>query len=125
VETPRATEQVAAQLQSAFATRDLDLLGRLLAPDARWGDDDNPNRCRTRADVVATFARLLGEGVEGSVTETITGPGGVAVRLHVVWPNPGDGRGMNFWQAYVVADGLVTEIQRYDDRRSATAAISR
>jgi hypothetical protein len=125
VETPLGMEQLAEQLRSAFATKDLDLLGQLLAPDVRWGDDDHPNKCRNRSDVVATFDRLLGEGVEGTVTTAITGPNGVAVLLHVEWPNPGEGRGVNFYQSYIVSDGLVTEIQRHDDRRSALAAISR
>jgi hypothetical protein len=49
---------------------------------------------------------------------------GVAALLHVAWPNPGEGRGVNFFQSYLVADDLVTEIQRHDDRRSAVAAIS-
>jgi SnoaL-like domain len=124
VEKALTMDQIANQLRSAFATKDLDLLGQLLAPDARWGDDDHPNRCRSRADVIATFDRLLGEGVEGTVTEAITGPNGVAVLLHVEWPNPGEGRGVNFYQSYIVADGLVIEIQRHDDRRSAIAAIS-
>jgi hypothetical protein len=75
--------------------------------------------------VIGTFDRLLGEGVEGEVTETIVGSGGVAVRLHVEWPNPGEGRGVNFYQAYLVRDGVVTEIQRHDDRRSAVAAVAR
>jgi SnoaL-like domain len=82
----------------------------VLAPDARWGDDDPPNRCRSRADVIATFEQLLGEGVEGTVTETVIGPNGVAVLLHVEWPNPGEGRGVDFYQSYIVADGVVTEI---------------
>jgi hypothetical protein len=120
----RTPEQIADQLRSAFATKDLDALGRLLAADARWGDDDHPNRCRSSSDVVATFDRMLGEGVDGQVTETIVGPIGVAVLLHVQWPNPGEGRGANFYQAYLVHDGLVTEIQRHDDRRSAVDAIS-
>jgi hypothetical protein len=124
VETPRTMDQVAHQLRSAFATKDLHLLGQLLAADARWGDDDHPNPCRSRSDVVATFGRLLGEGVDGTVTEAVTGPNGVAVLLHVEWPNPGEGRGVNFYQSYLVANGLVTEIQRHDDRRSAVAAIS-
>jgi hypothetical protein len=74
--------------------------------------------------VVATFARLLGEGVDGRVTEAIVGTDGVAVRLHVEWPNPGDGRESDFFQAYVVHDAQVTEIQRHDDRRSAIRALS-
>ena len=117
-------EEIAHQLRLAFATKDLDLLSRLLADDARWGDDSHPNKCRSRGDVIATFDRLLGEGVEGEVTETVVGPHGVAVLLHVRWPNPGEGRGVNFYQAYLVSEGLVTEIQRHDDRKSAVAAIT-
>jgi SnoaL-like domain len=120
----RTIDQIADQLRSAFATKDLATLGRLLADDARWGDDDHPNKCRSRSDVIATFDRLLGEGVDGEVTETIVGPNGIAVLLHVCWPNPGEGRGVNFYQAYLVHNGLVTEIQRYDDRTSALAALS-
>jgi hypothetical protein len=45
-------------------------------------------------------------------------------RVGVEWPNPGEGRGVNFRQAYIVANGLVTEIQHHDDRRSAVAAFS-
>src|SRR5437867_907821 len=36
----RTPDQIADQLRTAFATKDLDALGRLLANDARWGDDD-------------------------------------------------------------------------------------
>ncbi len=117
-------DEIAEQLRSAFATKDLDAFGQLLAEDARWGDDNHPNRCRGRSDVIATFDRLLGEGVDGDVIETIIGPKGIAVRLHVHWPNPGEGRGINFYQAYLVSAGLVTEIQRHDDRKSAVAAVA-
>jgi hypothetical protein len=96
----RTPDDMATLLNQAFETRDLDLLGRLLADDARWGDDGAINKCRSRADVVGTFARLLGEGVEGSVAQTETGQRGVAVQLQVRWPNPGDaGRGEDFWHA--------------------------
>jgi hypothetical protein len=120
----RTVEQIADQLRSAFAIKDLDGLGLLLAADARWGDDDHPNKCRSRSDVIGTFDRLLGEGVDGTVTESVTRPKDVAVELHVQWPNPGEGRGVNFWQSYIVTNRLVTEIQRHDDRRSAIAAVS-
>jgi SnoaL-like domain len=120
----RTLDEIADQLSSAFATKNLDALGRLLADDARWGDEGHPNRCRTRSDVVATFERLLGEGVDAEVTETMIGPRGIAVRLQVHWPDPVDGRGINFYQAYLVSHGLVTEIQRHDNRKSAIAALS-
>ncbi len=120
----RTLDQIADQISTAFATNNLDMLGRLLADNARWGDDDHPNKCRSRSDVIATFDRLLGEGVDGEVTETITGPNGIAVLLHVRWPNPGEDRGVNFYQSYLVRDGLVTEIQRHDDRHSAIDALT-
>jgi hypothetical protein len=90
----------------------------------RWGDDDNPNHCRTREEVVATFGRLLAEGVEGTVTETHVGRGGVALHLHVDWPEPGDGRIADLWQSYLVTSGQIVEIQGHHDRRSAIRSVS-
>jgi hypothetical protein len=121
----RTVDQIADQLRSAFATQDLNALGRLLAGNARWGSDDNPDQCRSRGDVVATFDRLLGEGVEAEITDTIVGPNGLAVLLQIEWPNPGEGREASFYQTYRVASGAVTEIQHHDDRKSAVAAISK
>ncbi len=115
--------EIAETLTTAFAAKDMDALGTILADDARWGDDNHPNRCRSRSDVIGTFTRLLGEGVDGTVTETVVGRGGVAVKLHVEWPNPGEGRGVSFYQSYIVSGGLVTEIRRHDDRRSAVQAV--
>jgi hypothetical protein len=74
--------------------------------------------------VIATFDQLLGQRVEGRVTEAVVGANGVAIRLHVDWPNPGEGREIDFFQAYLVSDGLVTEIQHHHDRGPAVAAIS-
>jgi hypothetical protein len=117
-------DRIADELEAAFATGDLARLGPLLAEDARWGDDDASTVCRGRADVVETFARLLADGVTAEVTERVVGAHGVAIRLHVHWPDAAAGRGINFFQAYVVRDGLVTEIQRHDDRAAALAAIA-
>jgi ketosteroid isomerase-like protein len=116
---------LAQQIRSVFADRDVDTFWGLLAEDARWGDDDHPNQCRSRSDVIATFKRLLHEGVRGEVAETATGPRGVIARLRVEWPDPHDRyRGEDFYQAYLVRDGKIAEIQRHDDRASALAAIS-
>ena len=58
--------------------------------------------------------------------ETTTGPQGIAVRLHVDWPDPEDQRPelQTVYQAYMVTDGLVTEIHGHDDQDAALAAIS-
>ena len=124
MEPTRTPDAIAAALQAAFATKDLDRLADVLADDARWGDDANPNRCRSRADVVSTFRRLLGEGVTGEVTECHVGEGGVAVHLHVEWPEPATGRAADLWQSYLVREGEVVEIEPHDGRRSALRAIS-
>ena len=116
-------EILATQLRAAFNARDIDTLAGLLAEDARWGEDpDGPTTCRNRAEIIANFKRLLDEGARASITETTTGPRGVACLLDVEWPDP---RGRSsFYQVYVVTDGLVTEIRGYDDQDFALAAIS-
>src|ERR1700674_1482572 len=102
---------VAERIRSTFATHDLDAFGSLLADDARWGDDDHPRRCRGRADVLATFSRLMDDGVDGAVTEVATGREGVVCKLRVRWPDAEDrSRGTNFFHAYLVRGGRITEI---------------
>ena len=120
-------ETLAARLRTAFNARDIDTFRELLAEDARWGEDPGaPNTCHNRAEVVAHFKRLLDEGVRASITETTTGPHGVACLMEVEWPDtenaPPDRS--SFYQVYVVTDGLVTEIHGHDDQDSALAAIS-
>ena len=48
----------------------------------------------------------------------------MAVRLHVDWPEPEDQRPelQTVYQAYMVTDGLITEIHGHDDEESALAA---
>lgn len=77
-----------------------------------------PRRCDRDVD------RLLGEGAEGTVTEAITGPNGGAVLRQVEWPNPGEGRGVNLFQSYIVSNGLVVRDTAARDRRSAIVAIA-
>ncbi len=117
-------DEIAEQLRAAISTRDVTAFGRLLADDVRWGDDDHPRKCRSRADVLATFTGLVTTGVDADIIEMTTGTGGIVCRLRVHWPNPEDRRrGTAFFHAYLVRDGRISEIRRYDDRRSALEAI--
>ncbi len=117
--------RMAAQITDAFEARDIVSFGALLADDARWGDDDSPNKCRSRRDVVATFERLLAEGVGGDVVETKTGPAGVLCRLRIRWPDPADRlRRDEVLHLYRVRDGQIVEIEPYDDRSAAEAALA-
>ena len=120
-------EDLAMRLQTAFNARDIDTLRSLLAEDARWGEDpEHPTFCHDRNDIIAHLKQLLDEGVQATIVETTTGPLGIAVRLHVDWPDPEDNRPelQTVHQAYLVTGGLVTEIHGHDDQDSALAAIS-
>ena len=75
--------------------------------------------------VIATYKRLLNDGVRGRVVETSTGPRGVACRLEVEWPDlEHEERGPSFYQVFLVTGGLVTKIEGHDERDLALAAIS-
>ena len=121
-------DALASQLQSAFHARNLDALRLLLAEGATWGEDPEADQfCHDRNEVIAHVKRLLAEGVDATIVETTTGPRGIAVRLHVNWPDPEDQARPELhtvWQAYTVTDGLVTEIHGHDDQDSALAAIA-
>jgi ketosteroid isomerase-like protein len=117
------TADLADRLRTALTARDLDAFGRLLSDDVRWGSDDHPRACRNRSDVLATFARLISEGAEGAITELAVGTEGILCGLTVAWPTPAqhpDDR--ELFHVYLVRDGQIVEIQRYDDRSSAAAA---
>jgi ketosteroid isomerase-like protein len=112
------------QVRTALATRDLDAFGSLLADDVRWGDDQAPRACRNRIQVLETFSRIMYEGAQAEIAELTEGPRGVLCELEVRWPEgvhrPGDRR---LYHTYLVSDGRITEIRRYDDRASAAAAV--
>ena len=118
--TPPAT--ISDELRRAFEDRDLDRLGALFTDDVRWGDDNHPRTCRNRADVVATFARLMAAGVTGRVTDAREGPDGVLCHLSVDWPDPGHQDDRSLFHVYALRDGRICEIRRFDDRASAEEA---
>lgn len=116
---------MATEIRTAFEARDIARFGALLAEDARWGDDIAPNKCRSRGEVVATFQRLLAEGVGGEVADLKTGPAGILCHLRIHWPDSSAhvGRG-EVLHLYRVRNGRITEIQPYDDASEAEAALS-
>jgi len=113
---------LAERLRRAYRDKSLDQLAPLLADDVRWGDDDNPRRCRSRADVLATFSGAMADGVGGRITEVATGSEGVLCGLAVRWPDGDDRPDRSLFHVYVVRDGLISEIRPYDDRASAAEA---
>jgi len=117
-------DRVAAALRHALETRDLDQLGTLLADDVRWGDDDAPNRCRSRRDVLETFQRLVATGVTGEIAEVETGPAGVLCRLVVRWPESAPERRPEVVHLYRLQDGHIVEIEPHPDLDHGRTALS-
>ena len=118
-------EAMAARLRVALNARDMNVFRTLIAEDARWGDGgaDDERTCHSRNEIIATYERLLAEGVRGTVTETTTGRRGVVCRMDIEWPEA-NRRGPTIYQAFFVTDGLVTRIVGHDDPDRAIASIS-
>lgn len=112
------------EIRAAFEARDIARFGALLADDARWGDDTAPNKCGSRGEVVATFRRLLAEGVRAEVADVKTGPAGILCHLRVRWPDPSaHAERDEVLHLYRVRDGRITEIEPYDDDVMAQATL--
>ena len=103
------------------------MLRSLLAERATWGEDPvGESFCHDRDDIIRHVKQLFDEGVRATIVGTTTGPSGIAVSVHVEWPDAEDQQPelATIYQAYLVTDGLVTEIHGHDDADSALAAIS-
>ncbi len=116
---------MAARLRVVLNARDMTAFRALIAEGARWGDGgpDDERTCQNRNEIIATYKRLLADGVRGTVTETTTGPRGVVCRMDIEWPEA-HRRGPTIYQAFFVTDGLVTRIVGHDEPDRAVASIS-
>ncbi|WP_042422168.1 nuclear transport factor 2 family protein [Streptacidiphilus anmyonensis] len=112
-------ETLAGRLTEAFGTSNLALLGELLSPDVRWGgEEETPETCHSRSDVLAWYGRLNASGLRAQVTETIVRVQAVVLGLDVSGPERGpDGERPN--QVFRIADGLVVDIRGYPQRAVA------
>jgi ketosteroid isomerase-like protein len=123
--TRASLEALAAQVGEALGSRDLDAFGEVLAEDVRWGDDDAPNACRTRAEVLGVFSSFVEDGARGEVSDLEVGPAGVLCLLRVHWPEAtGRGRRTELFHLYRVRDGRIVEIEPFDERDAARAALA-
>jgi hypothetical protein len=118
---------IGARLRIALNARDMDAFRALIAEDATWGEGgpDDVRTCHHRNEIIANYKRLLDQGVRGTVTETIVGPGGVACLIEIEWPDDAPNRrGPTLYQVFLVTDGRITHIQGHDDRDLAIAVIT-
>jgi hypothetical protein len=110
--------EIARHLDTAFRDRDLDLLGSLLHPEARW-----TGLCEDRAQVLDWYRALLAEGTAATVRSVEVDRDAVVLGLAVTGYAEGarPAPPQRAYQAFTVSDAQVVEIRGYADRASALA----
>jgi hypothetical protein len=101
-------QAIARRLRSAFEARDLESLGDILAPDVRWGgEEETPQTCHSRADVLAWYGGLDARGFRASVVEAVVEPDRIVLTLDMTGPG---GTRRNY-QVFRVAGGRIIDIR--------------
>ena len=110
--------EIARHLEAACRDSDLDLLGSLLHPRARW-----TGLCEDRAQVLDWYRGLLAEGVVATVRSVEVDRDAVVLGLAVAGRATGarPAPAQQVYQAFTVDGGQIVEIRGYPDRRSALA----
>lgn len=115
-------DRLAKQIYRSFEMRDVEAFGALLADDVRWGDDLNPKKCRGRQDVVATFQRLLDNGIDGKIIYAISTPNGVVCKLEVNSQIEAGEHFRRLYHFYQITKGMITEIMPFENRTEVERA---
>jgi hypothetical protein len=102
-------------------------LAPLLAPDVRWGgDEDTEQTCHSRGRVLAWYQRLRVQGVRVQVLGTRIRGDAVVLRMAVQWPEGWDDeelRRSTQAQVFRVRDGVVVDIRDDDGHPVADSAV--
>lgn len=110
---PVDAARLAAMLPAVLAARDRRAVERLLAPDVRWGgEQDTEQTCHDRTRAGETYAALLAGGVELRVLDTRVD--GERVRAWIAVTGP-DEAGHDVQVLLTVQDGLVVDVLQLDD----------
>ena len=112
-EDTQEAQAIAERLRSAFEQQDLGILAGVLDPDVRWGgEEDTPETCHNRADVLAWCGGLIDRGFRASVAATAVEPDRIVLTLDVT--RPGGGTSRNH-QAFRIAAGHVVDIRGQEE----------
>ena len=110
-------QAIAERLRSALEGRDLTTLAGILDPDVRWGgEEDTPQTCHNRADVLAWYGGLIDRGFRASVAATAVEPDRIVLTFDVT--RPGGGTSRNH-QVFRIASGLVVDIRGHEEGPAA------
>jgi ketosteroid isomerase-like protein/catechol 2,3-dioxygenase-like lactoylglutathione lyase family enzyme len=117
------TQVAAARLRAALEAGDLDAFGALLDDNVRWGgQEDTPETCHTRAEVLNRLRQRREAGVEIQVLEVTPGHDGVVAGFHVKRPvRDGFAREHTVYQVLEVRDDRIVTITPYPSREEAAA----
>ena len=107
------SDTIAERLRTAFDSADLTLLATLLDDDVRWGgEEDTPQTCHSRADVLAWYGGLHARGFRASVVEAMVEPDRIMLTLDVTRPGGGTGRNS---QVFRIAGGRIVDIRDHEE----------
>lgn len=108
-ESDAGEQAVARRLRTAYETRDFGLLADLLDPHVRWGgEEETPDTCHSRGEVLAWYRGLYDRGVTATITEVTVEPGLIVFDLDVVWPG---GEQQRSHQAFRLAGDRIVDIR--------------
>jgi hypothetical protein len=117
-------ELLAARVRYAMESIDLEEMGELLSPNARWGapEQDVPT-CRNAREILAWYDVARENGVRADITEVVVVGEGLVVGLKILATREGPSKSKNAtrWQVLSVQGGLIAEIRGYESRGDAMA----
>ena len=121
-------DPVAHPLKAALERHDFAALTELLAPDVRWGgDEDTDETCHTREEVLRWFRGLGTRGITARVHELIVERDAVIAGLTIDWSAVPEwsARSPTRYQVYRVRGGQVVDIRGYPERAGALASVAK
>ena len=112
----------AEKLRQAFEQGDERLLASLLDPAVRWGgEEETPETCHSRGEVLAWYRKLKEAGVSATVEEVIDRGDVVVLGLVVSRPESGPESEISpvVFQVFRLVAGLVVDIRGFPEREVA------
>jgi hypothetical protein len=115
-------ESLAARVRYAMEAVDLEMMGELLAPDARWGaPEQEVPTCRNAREILSWYELARANGVRADITEVVVVHDAIVVGLTILASAPAKSKVTTRWQVLSVVDGRVAEIRGYERRGEAMA----
>jgi hypothetical protein len=118
-------QSIAEKLRAAFEQGDEQLLGPLLDPAVRWGgEEETPETCHSRGEVLAWYRKLKGAGVAATVEEVIDRGDVIVLGLLLSRPDSGEASEVPpvVFQVFRIAGEKVVDIRGFPERRAAMAS---